>query len=241
MPAACLSCLVSYPTLRHCLTLLLSKPCEGSTCDFSFPCILVLSTIPEQRRYWISICWPVCSLVCTFPALAGIALGEEGWAPGRVRSQGYCLEGDVSRRFGLGHRTVLTTILVLSITLFFLNKKSNSSSYLLKRNVLLDKKLKCNKYWRVVVKKKRCLDKCWSLHMASAYVKYPWFNVYGGGDEAEGEMYGESNMEIYNTICKIDSQWEFAVWLRTQTGALRQSGRVGWGGRFGREGTRVYL
>ena len=29
----------------------------------------------------------------------------------------------------------------------------------------------------------------------------------------EGEMYGESNMEIYITICKIDSQWEFAVCL----------------------------
>ena len=32
--------------------------------------------------------------------------------------------------------------------------------------------------------------------------------------EGEGEMYGESNMETYITICKIDSQWEFAVWLR---------------------------
>ena len=32
-----------------------------------------------------------------------------------------------------------------------------------------------------------------------------------GGDEGEGEMYGESNMETYNTICKIDDQWEFAV------------------------------
>ena len=30
----------------------------------------------------------------------------------------------------------------------------------------------------------------------------------------EGEMYGESNMETYITICKIDSQWEFAVCLR---------------------------
>ena len=30
----------------------------------------------------------------------------------------------------------------------------------------------------------------------------------------EGEMLGEGNMEIYITICKIDSQWEFAVWLR---------------------------
>ena len=27
----------------------------------------------------------------------------------------------------------------------------------------------------------------------------------------EGEMYGNSNMETYITICKIDSQWEFAV------------------------------
>ena len=30
----------------------------------------------------------------------------------------------------------------------------------------------------------------------------------------EDDIYGESNMEIYNTICKIDSQWAFAVWLR---------------------------
>ena len=27
-------------------------------------------------------------------------------------------------------------------------------------------------------------------------------------------MYGESNMETYIAICKIDSQWEFAVCLR---------------------------
>ena len=27
-------------------------------------------------------------------------------------------------------------------------------------------------------------------------------------------MCGESNMESYITICEIDSQWEFAVWLR---------------------------
>ena len=30
----------------------------------------------------------------------------------------------------------------------------------------------------------------------------------------EGEMYRKSNMETYITICKIDSQWEYAVWLR---------------------------
>ena len=31
-------------------------------------------------------------------------------------------------------------------------------------------------------------------------------------------MYGKSNMEIYITICKTDSQEEFAVWL----GKLKQ-------------------
>ena len=30
----------------------------------------------------------------------------------------------------------------------------------------------------------------------------------GGGEEGEGETYGESNMETYNTIHNIDSQWE---------------------------------
>ena len=32
-----------------------------------------------------------------------------------------------------------------------------------------------------------------------------------GGEGREGEMHGKSNMETYNTICKIDSQWEFVV------------------------------
>ena len=27
-------------------------------------------------------------------------------------------------------------------------------------------------------------------------------------------MYGKSNMETYITICNIESQWEFAIWLR---------------------------
>ena len=33
----------------------------------------------------------------------------------------------------------------------------------------------------------------------------------GRGEERKGNMYGESNMETYNTTGKIDSQWEFAV------------------------------
>ena len=36
-------------------------------------------------------------------------------------------------------------------------------------------------------------------------------------------MYGESTMETYITVCKTDSQWEFAVCLRElKTGALYQ-------------------
>ena len=35
-----------------------------------------------------------------------------------------------------------------------------------------------------------------------------------GEEEGEGEMYGESNMETYNTICKRDCQREFALWPR---------------------------
>ena len=39
--------------------------------------------------------------------------------------------------------------------------------------------------------------------------------TYGPGEsEGEREMYGESDMETYMTVCKIDSQREFAVWLR---------------------------
>ena len=33
-------------------------------------------------------------------------------------------------------------------------------------------------------------------------------------------MYGKSNMETYITIYKIDTQWEFAVFLRKLTQAL---------------------
>ena len=38
---------------------------------------------------------------------------------------------------------------------------------------------------------------------------------YGHGERrGMGKMYAESNMETYITMCKIDSQWEFAVCLR---------------------------
>ena len=55
----------------------------------------------------------------------------------------------------------------------------------------------------------------------------------GGG--GEGEMYGMSNKETYITICKMDNQREFAVWLRK----LKQGLCInleGWDGeRDGRE------
>ena len=66
--------------------------------------------------------------------------------------------------------------------------------------------------------------------------------TYGDGERrGKGEMHRKSNMEAYTTIYKLDSQRELAVWLRKQTGALYQSRRVGWGGRFKREGIYVYL
>ena len=59
--------------------------------------------------------------------------------------------------------------------------------------------------------------------------------TYGHGErEGEGEMYGKSKMETYITVCKIDSQREFAVWLGKQTWALYQPRGVGWGGRYER-------
>ena len=59
-------------------------------------------------------------------------------------------------------------------------------------------------------------------------------------------MYGKSNMETYITICKIDSQWEFAVCLRKLKQGLcinLYRGGMGreMGGRFRREGIYVNL
>ena len=34
------------------------------------------------------------------------------------------------------------------------------------------------------------------------------------GKKGEGKMDGKSNMEAYITICEIDGQQEFAIWLR---------------------------
>ena len=70
--------------------------------------------------------------------------------------------------------------------------------------------------------------------------------TYGHGERGgEGEMHGKSNMETYITICKIDSQQEFAVCLRKLKQGLCINLKV-WdgereGGRFRRVGIYVYL
>ena len=51
-------------------------------------------------------------------------------------------------------------------------------------------------------------------------------------------MYGESNRETYITVCKIDSQWEFAVGLREVKQGFSISERGGMGRR---EGKYVYI
>ena len=54
--------------------------------------------------------------------------------------------------------------------------------------------------------------------LKNLFTEQQWRNrqrEYGHEERGgEGEMYGKSNMETYITTCKIDSQWEFAVWLR---------------------------
>jgi len=42
-------------------------------------------------------------------------------------------------------------------------------------------------------------------------------------------MYGKHNMETHTTVCKIDSQPEFAVWLRKHEQGLCIN-LEGWGG-----------
>ena len=62
-------------------------------------------------------------------------------------------------------------------------------------------------------------------------------------------MYVKSNMETYITVCKIDSQREFAVWLRKLKQGLcinlegwdEWNGEGDGGGRFKREGIYIYL
>ena len=53
-------------------------------------------------------------------------------------------------------------------------------------------------------------------------------------------MYGKSNMETYITIGKIDSQWEFAIWLRKLKQVLCIN-LEGWDRESGSKGGGVYV
>ena len=62
--------------------------------------------------------------------------------------------------------------------------------------------------------------------------------TYGPGERGgEGELYRKSNVETYITICKIDSQWEFAVWLRKLKQGLCIN-LVGWDGEGDEGGSK---
>ena len=65
------------------------------------------------------------------------------------------------------------------------------------------------------------------------------------GREGEGEMYGKSNIETYITICKIESQQEFAVGLKKLKEGfcinLDEWAGEGDGREFKREVIYVYL
>ena len=84
--------------------------------------------------------------------------------------------------------------------------------------------------------------------LMNLFARQQWRNrehLWTWGEGREDEMYGESNMKTYITICKIDSQWEFAVCL----GELKQGLCINlewWdegqmGGKFKSEGMYVYL
>ena len=81
--------------------------------------------------------------------------------------------------------------------------------------------------------------------LKNLFIEQQWRNRHReqtsrhGKRGGEDEIYGKSNMETYFTVCKIDSQQEFAVWLRK----LKQGLCInleGWDGERGSEG-RGYI
>jgi len=65
------------------------------------------------------------------------------------------------------------------------------------------------------------------------------------GREGRRGRDGKSKRETCITICKIDSQWEFVIWLRKlkQGPCINLEGWDGEGGgwRFKREGMYIYI
>ena len=74
----------------------------------------------------------------------------------------------------------------------------------------------------------------WKNHLQSnSGERHREYTYRHGERRKEGEMYGMSNMETYITIFKINSQCEFALWLRKlKQRALYQHRGVVWGWRW---------
>ena len=71
----------------------------------------------------------------------------------------------------------------------------------------------------------------WWIYLQGSNGETDWENRLldvGQGEEGE-DMYAESNVETYITICKTDSQWESAMWLRELKQGLG-SNLEGWAG-----------
>ena len=111
----------------------------------------------------------------------------------------------------------------ICLTLFFWAPKSLqmvTPSHEIKRSLLLGRKVITN---LDSILKSRDITLSTKVRLVKAMV-FPvvmygcesWtIKTYGHGERGGGgDMYGKSNMETYITICKIDSQQEFAVWLR---------------------------
>ena len=79
------------------------------------------------------------------------------------------------------------------------------------------------------------------MALMNLFARQQWRNrhrerTYGHGERGgEGELYGGSNMETYITMCKIDSQWEFAIYLRELKQGLSINLKQWDGERDGRE------
>ena len=58
------------------------------------------------------------------------------------------------------------------------------------------------------------------------------------GKKKEGGLYGQSNMEMYITTYKIDSQWKFVIWHRELKLELPNN-LEGWDGEGGGRDVQV--